>query len=90
MKSPSSKEPQYGVKGAVVKQIQTLCANRDIAINQLAMDAGIPKTTLYSALSPKHKDMGIVTIKKICDGLDINLVEFFSSPLFHNLEQETK
>ena len=28
------------------------------------------------------------TIKKLCDGLDITLAEFFSSALFDELEQE--
>jgi phosphoribosyl 1,2-cyclic phosphodiesterase len=28
--------------------------------------------------------------KKICDGLEITILDFFSSPLFENLEQEIK
>lgn len=34
--------------------------------------------------------MSITTIKTLCDGLDIPLGEFFSSPEFNNLEQEIK
>ena len=32
--------------------------------------------------------VSIATIKKLCDGLDITLAEFFSSALFDELEQE--
>ena len=31
---------------------------------------------------------GIVTIKKLCDGLEITLIEFFDTPEFRALEQE--
>ena len=34
--------------------------------------------------------MSVITIKKLCDGLDITLGEFFSTPEFDNLEQEIK
>ena len=88
MNSQTLQESKLNVKGAVVKRIQILCADHGIAINKLATEAGIPKTTLYSAISPKHKDVGIVTIKKICDALDISLAEFFSAELFDNLDQE--
>ena len=30
------------------------------------------------------------TIKKLCDGLEISVRQFFDSPLFDDLEQELK
>ena len=36
------------------------------------------------------RNPGTVTIKKLCDGLDITLGEFFSTPEFDSLEQEIK
>lgn len=36
------------------------------------------------------RDISIVTIKKFCDGLDITLGDFFSTPEFDALEQEIK
>lgn len=41
-------------------------------------------------LDNNRKDISIITIKKLCDGLDISVKEFFNSPLFENLEQEIK
>ena len=75
-------------KQAVAQRILELCKNRSITVNTLANDAGIPPTTIYSILNTKSKNPGIVTIKKVCDGMDISLREFFDSPIFDELEQE--
>lgn len=75
-------------KQAVAQRIMELCKSRNITINTLANDAGVPPTTIYSMLNAKSKNPGIVTIKQVCDGLDISLREFFDSPLFDDLEQE--
>ena len=57
------------IKEAVSLRILQLCAEKGLAINALANLAGIPPTTIYSLLSKKSANPGIVTIKKICDGL---------------------
>lgn len=41
-------------------------------------------------LDERRRDVSIVTIKKLCDGLDISLGEFFSTPEFDALEQEIR
>ena len=76
------------IKIAVVERFQELCSERDIAINTLATLAGITPSTVYSMLDSDRKDIGIVTIKKLCDGLDLTITEFFQSELFYNLKQE--
>jgi DNA-binding Xre family transcriptional regulator len=50
--------------------------------------AGVTPSTVYSMLDKRRKDISIVTIKKLCDGLGITLGEFFSSSEFDTLEQE--
>ena len=59
-----------------------------MAIHALARSAGVPPSTVKSILNGASKNPGIVTIKKLCDGLEISLAEFFSSPEFDELEQE--
>ena len=61
-----------------------------IAINVVANIAGIPPSTLYSMLNEKSKNPGVASIKKICEGLEISIREFFDSDLFDDLEQEIK
>ena len=77
-------------KEAVAKRIIELCGKRNIAINTLANVSGVSPSTVYSMLNEKSQNPGVVSIKKLCDGLDINLREFFDSPIFDNLEQEIK
>ena len=52
--------------------------------------AGITPSTVYSMLNSKSKNPGVVSIKKICDGLEISVREFFDSELFDELEQEIR
>ena len=77
-------------KEAVSKRILDLCAERNIAVNALASISGVSPSTIYSMLNEKSQNPGVVSIKKICDGLDITLGEFFSTPEFDALEQEMK
>ena len=77
-------------KEAVAKRIIELCNERNIAINALANLSGVSPTTVYSMLNEKSQNPGVVSIKKLCDGIDISLREFFDSPIFDNIEQEIK
>lgn len=77
-------------KEAVAKRIIELCEERDIAINALANISGVSPSTIYSMLNEKSKNPGIVSLKKICDGFDISLRQFFDSKIFDDLEQEIK
>ena len=74
-------------KEAVARRIQALCVQRDLAINALANQSGIPPTTVYSMLNSKSQNPGIVTIQKLCDGMNISIREFFDDPVFEGLEQ---
>jgi len=75
-------------KEAVAKRILDLCEERHMAINALATVSGVSPSTIYSMLNEKSQNPGVVSLKKLCDGLDISLREFFNSDLFDELEQE--
>lgn len=77
-------------KEAVAKRILELCETHSIAVNALATMSGISPSTIYSMLNEKSQNPGIVSIKKLCDGLEISLRDFFDSDLFNNLDQEIK
>ncbi len=78
------------VKDAVVKRFLEICAQRGIKANELAVLSGVTPSTVYSMLDESRRDVSIITIKKLCDGLEISLGEFFSTPEFDALEQEIK
>ena len=78
------------VKDAVVRRFEDLCKERKIKINELATISGVTPSTVYSMMDERRRDISITTIKKLCDGLDISLEEFFSGKDFGLLEQEIK
>jgi len=75
---------------AVRNRILQMCNERDLTINKLSTLSALPPSTVKNILYGKSKDPKLLTIKKICDGLEITLGEFFSTAEFDNLEQEIK
>ena len=78
------------VKDAVAERVSAICAERRIRVNELANISGITPSTVYSLLDENRKDIGVLVLKKLCDGLDISISDFFDSDIFRNLEQEIK
>ncbi|MBQ2773307.1 MAG: helix-turn-helix transcriptional regulator [Clostridia bacterium] len=75
---------------ATRKRILELCNQHNITLNRMATLSGITQSTLNNIISGRNNSTTISTIKKICDGLDIHIRDFFSSALFEALEQELK
>ncbi|MFA9380903.1 MAG: helix-turn-helix domain-containing protein [Acetanaerobacterium sp.] len=75
-------------KDLVVRRLRELCFEHDIALNSLANLSGITPSTVYSITDRSRKDVGIVTLKKLCDGLGISLFDFFDTDYFRDMEQE--
>jgi hypothetical protein len=75
---------------AVANRIVELCKGRNITPNALSYRAAVPQSTIKSILNDESLNPGIVTIKKLCDGLEISLPDFFNTDVFRNLEQELK
>ena len=76
------------IKEAVVKRFQDLCRQRGIKYNELATLSGVTPSTVYSMMDSSRNDVSVVTNKKLCDGLDLSIPDFFSDSLFETLEQE--
>ena len=75
---------------AVRNRILQLCGEREISINKLATISALPPSSIKNILYGKSQNPKLITIKMICDGLDITLGEFFSVPVFDELDQEIK
>ena len=69
-------------------RILQLCEERKITINKLATLSALPPSSIKNILSGKSRNPKLLTIKMICDGLDITLSDFFSTPEFDSLDQE--
>ena len=69
-------------------RINELCRERGITLNKLAIISGLTQSTLNNIMSGRNKSTTVSTIKKICDGLEISILDFFSTEIFVDLEQE--
>ena len=75
---------------AVAERILELCRERNISVNRLCTLSGVTQSTVNNIVSLRNNSATVATVKKLCDGLDIGISEFFNSPLFEGLEQEIK
>lgn len=71
-------------------RIKELCEEKHITLNKLSTICGITQSTLNNVVSGRNNSTTVSTVKKICDGLEITIQEFFTSELFSHLEQEIK
>ena len=75
---------------AVRQRILELCRENRITVNKLATISGITQSTLNNIVSGRNNSATVATIKKICDGLNITIQDFFNADCFRDLEQEIK
>ena len=76
------------VSDAVAERILQLCAERKITVNKLCTLSAVTQSTVNDIVNRRAKNVGIVTLKKLCDGLGISVIDFFNCDLFKGLEQE--
>ena len=76
------------VKEAVVARFLEILLQRGMKANELAIRSGVTPSSVYSMLDSRRQEVSVNLVKKLCDGLDISIGEFFSAPVFDRLEQE--
>ena len=74
----------------VKNRILQLLGEKKMSIHRLAMESAVPPSSIKNILYGKSQNPGIVTIKMLCDGFGITLIEFFDTKEFAALEQEIK
>lgn len=79
-----------GTVAVIQKRILRLCEERGMTINRLAYVSGLPSSSIKNILHGKSQNPKVLTVKKLCDGLNITLGEFFSTREFNELPQEIK
>lgn len=75
---------------AVAARILQFCRERNLSVTKLARISAVPPSTLKNIVNGVSRNPGIVTIKLLCDGLDISLDAFFATEEFRTLEQEIR
>ena len=75
-------------KEALRLRILELCVENELTVNGLSARCGITQSTLNNIVSGRNNSATVSTIQKLCDGLEMELPDFFNSDLFRNVEQE--
>jgi DNA-binding Xre family transcriptional regulator len=78
------------IGNAVKERIIELCKERNITINKLGTLSGVTQSTINNIISGRNNSTTISTIKKLCDGLNITVIDFFDCEAFSALDQEVK
>ena len=73
---------------AVKNRLLVLCGEYNMSIHKLSLESAVAPSTIKNILYGKSQNPGIVTLKMLCDGFGISLIEFFDTPEFRDLEQE--
>lgn len=73
---------------ATKNRLLILLEEKRMSIHKLAIESAVPPSTIKNILYGKSKNPGIVTLKMLCDGLDVSLIEFFDTKEFRELEQD--
>ncbi len=73
---------------AVARRINKLMIEKNLNLNQLASLCCLTQSTLESIMDEKSKNPKILTIYRICDGLEMNLKDFFDDELFKEIDRE--
>lgn len=76
------------ISEAVAARILELCKQQNMTVNKLSTISGVTQSTVNDIVNHKARNIGIVTIKKLCDGFEITITDFFDTEVFRDLEQE--
>ena len=78
------------LSNAVKQRIVDLASKNKITLHKLALNSGVPYSTLSSFLNGKCTSITLTTLLHICEGAGITIKDFFNDPLFKNVTADTK
>lgn len=76
------------ITNAIKKRIEDICLEKNITQNKMCTICGITQSTINNIMNREQKDVSLLTIVRICNGLDMTINEFFDSGIFKNKIEE--
>lgn len=73
---------------AVSQRLAELLRERGMTQYQLYVKSGVPKSTIGNVINCAYDSVKLRIIHEMCQGLGIDLQEFFHSPLFDENDLE--
>lgn len=67
---------------AVSLRIKELCKEKGLTQYKLSMKSGVPQSTLSTVMKCMFPSVKLRIIYEICEGFEIDIKQFFDSPLF--------
>lgn len=67
---------------AVSRRLLELLQERNMTQYQLHIKSGVPKSTIGNIINRSYDSVKLRVIHELCQGLEINVREFFQSQLF--------
>lgn len=89
MKKGLRKERAMTIGEAVRIRILELCKEHHMTVNHLAAISGVTQSTLNNIVSGRNKSTTVSTVKKLCDGLNISILDFFNAEIFLNWSRKS-
>lgn len=74
------------ISKAISTRILSICKEKNISINKLANASFLTQSTLQSIVIGDSNNPKLLTISRVCYGLEISLEEFFSDDIFNDLD----
>ncbi|WP_066645969.1 helix-turn-helix domain-containing protein [Christensenella timonensis] len=78
------------ISQAVRKRILQICKANGLSVNALSNQSGVTQSTVNNIVNGPTYNVGIATIKKLCDGVNMSIRDFFDCDLFDDVEPEVK
>lgn len=76
------------ISKAISEKLNKILKDRNLSVNKLASISCLTQSTVDSIINGKSKNPKLLTIVRICNGLEITLTEFFDDKLFSNIDRE--
>jgi len=73
---------------AVSARLKELLLEHDMTQYQLYMKSGVPKSSIGNIVNCAYDSVKLRLIHEICQGLNINISDFFNSPYFDETNLE--
>ena len=73
---------------AVSIRLTELLSEKNMTQYQLSTKSGLPRSTISNIINRTYPSMKLRIVHEVCQGLEIGINEFFSSPLFDETNLE--
>lgn len=73
---------------AISHRLTELLADRQMTQYQLYLKSGVPKSTISNVINCSYVSVKLRIIHELCQGLGIEIPEFFNSQLFEEQNRE--